>query len=407
MVTLFLGGVDLTLLAAGYALTVGTAALCAAIGVNAACQSSDSRSALVRAYTQSAVFVGGTLIPPFVLFSPFAMLIYTQLDFSIQPRVMQLACGFGYPTAQLVIASALIATAARNLRRAGATAGAIDRTAYPEPPRGRPSPVVFALAEPEPAPLPPVDEADPVLWKERHAGRTRPLPLLDMPARWLGGMFALVAVMLFVTGGWLLVTRAVRALDPVEASQLAQRGPEPPDSGGVLMATAGILAAGLYLLPLTVGVTGSVAGERHRGTLDSLLTTPLRHRSILWSKTRAHAESGLVFGIGAITGVGCGFGADGGARLGFAAMAMLTAGFALVIALAAWLSVRCATPVRAFRLALPAMVLVIGLPVLVRNAIEWNATGPSIAVFEWAAGICAITALVLWWHAGAELERGW
>ena len=31
---------------------------------------------------------------------------------------------------------------------------------------------------------------------------------------------------------------------------------------------------------------------------------------------RAHAEGGLVFAAGALTGVGCGFGADGGVPLG-------------------------------------------------------------------------------------------
>ena len=97
---------------------------------------------------------------------------------------------------------------------------------------------------------------------------------------------------------------------------------------------------------------------------------------------------------------------DGGARLGFAAMAALASGFALVAALAAWLSVRCATPVRAFRLALPAIVAAIGLPVLVRNQIDWEHIGLSVAVFSWAAGICAVLAVGFWWRAGRELERG-
>ena len=56
MVTLFLGGIDLTLIAAGYALTLGTAVLSAAIGASAACHSPDSRSALVRALLRSPRF---------------------------------------------------------------------------------------------------------------------------------------------------------------------------------------------------------------------------------------------------------------------------------------------------------------------------------------------------------------
>jgi ABC-type Na+ efflux pump permease subunit len=232
------------------------------------------------------------------------------------------------------------------------------------------------------------------------------LPLFDAPVRWLGALFTAIAIVSFVLGGWLLVTRAVRALDPGEADRLAQRGPELPDLGGAWLIAAGTLAAGLYLLPLTVGIAGCVAGERQRGTLDSLLATPLSRRSILWSKLRARVESGLVFGVGAITGIGCGFGADGGTRLGLAAMAATAAGFLFAIALAAWLSVRCDSAVRAFRLALPALVLVIGLPVLIRNLIRWNDLHPSILVFEYAAGLCVVGALLAWWRAVVGLERG-
>jgi ABC-type Na+ efflux pump permease subunit len=403
MLTLFFGGVDLQFIAAGYALTVGTTILSAAIGMNAACHAPDSRTAIVRAYSQWAILVGGLLLPPFVLFSPFAMLVYSQM--ANVSSTVRFACGFGYPVAQVLMALALVIEATRVLRRPGATAGPLDQTAYPEPPRGRPNPIVFAPPRIDPGPLPPIDDADPVLWKERHTGRSSPLPVLDTPVRWLGGMFALIAVMLFVTGGWQLAKRPLRALDPSQVERMSNRRSEPPD-GGNLMIAAGVFAAGLYLLPLAIGVSGSIAGERHRATLDSLLTTLLSRRAILRSKVRAHVESGLVFGVGAITAAGCGFGADGDVQLGVAAMAAVVAGFALVIALGTWLSVRCATPIRAFRLCLPAVVLVIGLPVLVGRSIEWENVGPSIALFGWTAAICAVAACVFWWRAGAELERG-
>jgi ABC-type Na+ efflux pump permease subunit len=404
MITLLFGGVDLRFLAAGYALTVGTTILSTAIGVNAACHAPDGRTALVRAYFQSFVLVWGALIPPFVLFSPFAMLAYTRQDFGSE--AITVACGFGYPVGQLVIAWVLMTGATRELRKPGPTAGPLDRTAYPEPPRGRPAPIVLTPLRADPRPLPPLDEADPVLWKERHTGRASWMHVLDAPARWLGGLFAIIAVMLFVTGGWTLVKRAVRAFDPVEAERLSRFGPGPPDSGGQLMTAAGVLAAGLYLLPLSIGVTGSVAGERHRATLDSLLTTLLPRKRLLWSKVRAHAESGLVFGVGAVTAVGCGFGADGGVRLGLAAMAATASGFALVIALGAWASVRSATPVRAFRHCLPAVVAAIGLPILMRDLVEWENVAPAVTVLTWVAGICAAAAAILWWRAGVELERG-
>jgi ABC-type transport system involved in multi-copper enzyme maturation permease subunit len=406
MLTLFLGGVDRSLLAAGYSLTAGTALLSAAIGVAAACNSPDSRTALVRAYGQSAIVIGGVLVPPFVLLSPFAMLIYTRFEFAEYGEVVRFACGFGYPIAQVTVAIAIVTAATRGLRKLGTTVGPIDRTAYPEPPRGRPAPIVFASVDAPLLPLPALDESDPVLWKERYCNRA-PLTLgLDSPVRWLGGVFALVAVTLFITGGWLLLQRALLAFDPAAADRLTQRGTEPPDAGGGLMISAGVLAAGLYLLPLAVGVTGCVAGERHRATLDPLLTTSLDRRQTLRSKVRAHTESGLAFGVGSLTGIACGFGADGGARLGLAAMVAVAAGIALVVALAAWLSVRCATPARAFRLCLPAIVAAVGLPVLVRYRIDWERVAPSVAVFAWAAGICVVLAAGFWWRAGRELDRG-
>src|SRR2546430_16661519 len=97
---------------------------------------------------------------------------------------------------------------------------------------------------------------------------------------------------------------------------------------------------------------------------------------MLRSKVRAHAEGGLVFAAGALTGVGCGFGADGGVRLGLAAMAALAAGFGLDVALGAWLSVRCPPPGRAFRLGLPAVLPGPRAPVLPANPPRRRATAP-------------------------------
>jgi hypothetical protein len=300
----------------------------------------------------------------------------------------------------------LMAQATRMLRRHEATAGPLDRTQYPEPPRGRPDPILFGARVVEPRPFPPLDDTDPALWKERHRARTSRLPVLDSPARWFGATITLAAVMLFATGGWLLVERALRSLNPVETGRSTQRELEPPDSGGALMTAAGLFAAGLYLVPLTIGIAGCIAGERQRATLDSLLTTLLRHRGLLLSKVRAHVENGLVFGVGAITAAGCGLGADGGWRLGLAVMAAMAAAFALNIAFATWASVRCATPMRAFRLTLPVVVLSLPLPLLVRNWVEWNAVGEMVTALSWIAASCAAAAAVLWWRAGYELENG-
>ena len=346
------------------------------------------------------------MIPPFVLLSPFAMLTYTRLDAANRSEVIRFASGLGYPLAQIVAGVAFIASAGRALRRAGTTGGPLDRTAYPEPPLGRPSPINFAPAEAQPKPLPPLEIANPILWKERYAGRTGTLPLLDIPARWFGALLTAIAVISFVTGGWLLVTRTVRVLDPGEAERLAQRGPDPPDVGGAAMIVAGSL--GCWTLSLAVDdwhrrLRGWRAAARHARFSPRDAAFALVHPV---GEAAGPRESGLVFGVGAITGIGCGFGADGGTRLGLAAMAALASGMLFVIALTAWLSVRCDSAARAFRLGLPALVLVIGLPVLIRNLIRWNDVNPSVVMFEYAAGFCTVGALFAWWRAVAELERG-
>lgn len=404
VLTLLLGGVTPDFLAAGYAITAGTVLLCVGVGVSAGCHAPDGRAALVRAYGQWAAFVGCVLVPPFVVLSPFAMLFYYHLE--LERGVLQGAIGFGYPLGQCVIACILLVEATRGIRRPGPTAGPQSPTAYPEPPRGRPEPVVFGPSDPEPPPLPPVHDADPVLWKERHAGRTPPLPVLDRPARLFGALVAVVAVALFVGGGWLLVERALRTLDPAEAMRVVSRGHDAGVWAGVLLVAAGLLAAGLYLLPLAVGVTGCVAGERFRGTLDSLLAAPLDRRRVLRSKVRAHAERGLVFAGGAAAALGSAFGTEIDVRTGVAALAAFAAGVGLVVGFGAWLSVRCATPVLAFRLCSPAVLVAVSLP-----ALAWWAptrefgVGPA-ELLAWGAAACVLLGAAFWWRAGAELERG-
>ena len=123
--------VDLQFVASGDALTIGTVILSAAIGVNAACHTPDWRTALVRAYSQSAILVGGLFIPPLVLVSPFAMLTYTQMDFLSYAASLQIAAGFGYPLGQIVIAWMLRLQATRIPRKHDPTAGPLDRTGLP------------------------------------------------------------------------------------------------------------------------------------------------------------------------------------------------------------------------------------------------------------------------------------
>jgi ABC-type transport system involved in multi-copper enzyme maturation permease subunit len=404
-ITMLFGGVDVVFLAAGYALTAGTVALCAAIGIHAACRAPDLRSAVLRAYAATAVLVCGAFVPPLAFASPFALLVVVHRGAEAWAPVV----GIGYPLAQLAVAGLFLVAAARALRLREPTAGPPPVTAFPEPPRPADPPLLRPDDEPRPD-LPPVDETDPVLWKERCIGH-RPAWGVPTVARGVSALAAGLAVVLFLAGGWVLAQRVALVLHPERGAQLADR-PGAPDEGGWLLVCAGVLAAGRYLLPLAVGVSDAIAGERLRGTLDALLATPLDRRTVLGAKVRAVAERGSVFAAVAVTAVGMAFTADGGVRLGAAAAVLVLCGFGLVIGAGAWLTVRRPTDTRAFRLLLPIAVAAVGWPVGVRNLLP---TGPEEMVIPpellapallGAAGVCGATGLVLWWLAGRALERG-
>src|SRR5262249_8849544 len=81
-------------------------------------------------------------------------------------------------------------------------------------------------------------------------------------------------------------------------------------------------------------------------------------------------------------------------------------GGALVVGLGAWLSVRCPTPLRAFRLCMPVVVAVVGLPVLAWRLPEEEAVIRPVELLAWSAAAFAVSAVVCWWRAGAGLDRG-
>ncbi|HEV3437837.1 MAG TPA: hypothetical protein VG122_10785, partial [Gemmata sp.] len=196
MLVLLFGGVSLELIVSGYALIIGTTILSASIGVSAACRCLDTRTALVRTYAHAAVLIGGL---------PFVVLAYEfggegPYRMKLDTSALRLGVGFGFAFIQVAIGLALLFRATNKLRTHGPTAGAAAPTAYPEPPRGRPTPVLVGPRVVEPRPLPPLDDADPVLWKERHAAHTMQLPILDTLARWLGVIMAIIAAVLFIVG---------------------------------------------------------------------------------------------------------------------------------------------------------------------------------------------------------------
>lgn len=397
------GGVRPAVAAVGCALVGGTVVLCAALGVSAACAAPDLRAATVRAYGRVAVLVGGALVPPAVLLSPFAVLLWAADPSNPNGP----AGGALYAALQLALAALVLARAARALRLREPTAGPPPASAFPDPPRPAPPPLVPPAAEPRAA-RPPVDDADPVLWKDRHAAR--PAWAVPGAARAAGLIAAGLAAVTFLVGAGFVAQRVGRALNPDEAERLAQRA-APPDSAGWLLTAAAVLAAGRYLLPLAAGLSAAVAGERFRNTLDPLLCAPLDRGALLGAKVRAQVERGTGAAAVAVVAAGGAFAADGGPLLGAAAAALMLAGFGLVIGAGALLTVRCATDARAFRLLLPLAVLAAGWPAGVWNAValpEAAELPPAFwaGVLLAAAAACALAGGACRRLAARALARG-
>ncbi|AMV26334.1 ABC-2 family transporter protein [Gemmata sp. SH-PL17] len=403
MITQLFGGVSTAFLAAAYSVTAGTVVLCAAIGVSAACYAPDLRSAVLRAYTRIAIFVCGAFVPPFVFASPFGVLVVLASE-PINEQFVGLA--FGYPLIQVLVGSLFLINAVRALRLRDATAGPPPATAYPEPPK----PAEPPLLQPEdevPPDLPPIDAGDPVLWKERCVGwrpKWAPLAL----SKFMGFVAGTVAIGLFACGMWIFLARVAKGFDPSEIERYSgQSGGL--ETGSWLLVGAGVFAGGRYLLPLAVGLSGAIAGERFRGTLDVLLTTTLDRHAVLRAKIQAQVERGTVFGAVAVAAVGTAFIADAGIRVGLAAAGLTAIAMALVVAVGAWFTVRCASDARAFRLLLPVTMLVVGWPVFVWNLLRGEAPVPPQILF-WglvsAACVCGVAGLVFWVHAAHVLSRG-
>ncbi len=395
------GGIAVEFLAAGYALTAGTVVLCGAIGVGAACAAPDLRAAVVRAYGRTAVLVCGAFVPPAVFASPFGLLVFVHRD---PGAAWAVAAGFGYPLAQALVGAALLSRAARGLRLREPSAGPPPKTAYPPPPRPADPPLVRP-APPAPPDLPPLGDADPVLWRERCAGRTARGPAF---ARVLAALAGVLAVVLFAAGVWEVVERVGTAFDEERAEVLVRR-PRASPAGAWLLVSAGLFASGRYLLPLAVGLSGAIAGERFRRTLDPLLCTALDRRAVLRAKAQAHLERGTAFAVFAVAAVGMAFTADAGIGLGAAAAGLVVGGFGFVVALGGWLTVRCPSDTRAFQLLLPFAVLAVGWPVGVWNLLRADTDVPPELLLRGllvATAGCGGAGAVLWRLAERNLERG-
>jgi ABC-type Na+ efflux pump permease subunit len=389
MIARLFGGIDFPFLVYGYLLIVGTTVLTTALGIYAACAAPDFRSAVIPAYSLTVLFVCGLFC--FASVSPFGILVYIHSEHSLIPLFL----APGYAACQCLLGVYYLRLAARSLRDNDQPPPL--KSDFPLPPK---------LAEPLPPPvrtvkLPPLDPKRPILWKERCA-----------MVPWTGWreflVFVIGGVAVLIMGGGCaaLTDRQVKKQHPAEGARMARSSPDPPDEGGQALMAGAVLASGVYLVPLALGVAGMIARERERQTLDSLLSVPLDRRATLFAKLRAHAVRAWPLGATAVVAVGLAFAAEGGTWLGLAAGTAALAGVGLVVGLGAWLSVRCSGSLRAFRLLLPAVVVVVGLPVGVWNGIDWAKAGPWAWGYGSAAVAFGLAGLVFWRRAVRELERG-
>lgn len=196
------------------------------------------------------------------------------------------------------------------------------------------------------------DEDDPLRWKERHFGGR--LPLTE--GRWVS--------MAVGCGATAFVFVLCAGLFVGAASELANR--QWIDQPVNVVARVFLVAAVLAVPVLGVRTAVSVTEERAKQTLLSLLTLPIAPRDILRAKVRAAVfrTRWLLFAVGGVFALGlCTGGLLPHAVFG---AGVLFAGYAVfVAALGLWLSVRCATSVRAVLFFLAAVLGTHLLPVLV------------------------------------------
>lgn len=164
-------------------------------------------------------------------------------------------------------------------------------------------------------------------------------------------------------------------------------------------------SGGVFLIPLAAGLAGAVARERQRQTLEVLLTLPAPRQAILRAKVRAVLERWWWLGPVTVLATGLSFGADGGWPLGLAAAGFSLAGAWLVVGWGAWLTIRCPTEVWAFRLLMPAVVLVFGAPVGVWNWTDWREPTASVAGLAAGAAAFAVAGTLAWRRACRALEQ--
>jgi ABC-type transport system involved in multi-copper enzyme maturation permease subunit len=419
--TQLFGGVEPELLLSSYAGLLSTLASLGALSLYCSVVSNTALQATVRSYVAAAgyLMVGSCLIFPLVTssFAIWGMIVFAVINLAFATVFVVVSVHDLRPRAELLppLPAALLPNLAKPARRKRpprviavtsadetgkeeeflpyvlpATAESykdvlpadvgwnpadwrkLDRTAVWEPPE---------LPRP---PLPPVDDRRPLLWKEIH--------LHSIIGSAPGGPTAIGVLLVMATAFagllWLLI--AVSATGGAEIAAF-----------GTGLARVGTIAiGGLLGLGAIVHSVNSVSKERERDTLDALLALPVTRDTILAVKWLGGLVSlrVMIMALAAVWAFGL---LTGG--LHPVAVFVLAVSVAAVVeflaSLGLWLSVMCATSLRANMAAVLSLLLVASGPYIISNYVEM--LHPYSGRHAAAADLISEVSMpfVAWWQA--------
>jgi ABC-type transport system involved in multi-copper enzyme maturation permease subunit len=217
------------------------------------------------------------------------------------------------------------------------------------------------------------DDENPFNWKEYYFSNR--LPFLE--STWLLFIVSLLTMaFLFVLCAGLFVA---------VSSQLA-RGEWPDES--IHICSRIFLVTSVFALPiLGLRTTFSIANERVKLTLHSLLMLAVPRDTILWAKIHAALVQSkwLLVSVGGVLGFAV---LTGGIHpMGAAASVLLLIGFcAFVTMLGIFLSIICSTPIRAVMFFLAIVVAVMILPAGLNSLFRSTFSGHELS--DWTENIC-------------------
>ncbi len=305
----FLGGVDPNLVLAGFAITLFTMLSVASVGMWMSSVCEKPINAILLTYLLVLGYLGLCWCGPGAsLGHPAVLYLEIEANLGGEGKLREILLGrvLMYGAVHLLVSGLSLVLAMHCLRPERATPGLVARGVITSPsgkvfvpvpgPVGMPVP--WGIIPPPPPTVsrvrPPIDEENPLLWKELYLDR--------------GKIDEALQVLLAVTGLFLLFIVAMVCLTAI--LQAINEG-QPIGTVTNPMARGFGSALGCFmLLGIVFTAVGTVSREREQHTLDSLLILPVDRREILRAKwlgsilsvRRLGVGLALIWGLALVTG---------------------------------------------------------------------------------------------------------